>query len=55
MGKNKRQRPQASKRQREIDAIGRAEVDRARSNAAGPHRMKTTYTRKPKHRNREEY
>jgi hypothetical protein len=48
MKKNKR--PQASKRQRSIDAIGRAEVDRARSNAAGPHRTKTTYTRKTKHK-----
>jgi len=45
MKKNKR--PQAPKSK--IDAIGRAEVDRARSNAAGPHRLKTTYTRKTKH------
>lgn len=53
--KSKNRRPQASKRKREIDAIGRAEVDRARSNAGGPHRLATTYNRKPKHRNREEY
>lgn len=51
--RNKNRRPQASKRQ--IDAIGRAEIDRARSNAGGPHKSKTAYTRKPKHRNREEY
>lgn len=29
----------------------RAEVDRSRSNAAGPHRLATDYQRKPKHFN----
>jgi hypothetical protein len=46
-------RDQASKRKRAIDTIGQAEVDRARSNAAGPHRLKTTYTRKTKHKGRD--
>ena len=49
MSKNKR--PQAPKRK--IDSIGRAEVDRARSNAAGPHRKATDYRRRPKHRARQ--
>lgn len=43
----KTKRPQAPKRQ--IDNIGMAEVERARSNAAGPHRKMTDYRRKPKH------
>lgn len=46
MAKNKK-RPQAPKTK--IDNIGRAEVERARSNAAGPHRKATDYRRKPKH------
>lgn len=54
MPKNKNRRPQTSKRQREIDAIGRAEVDRARSSAGSPHRKMTDYRRKPKHVNRHE-
>lgn len=40
-------RPQAKK-----DTLNnriRAEVDRSRSNAAGPHRKATDYRRKPKH------
>lgn len=45
---SKRKRPQKPKSK--IDVIGRAEVDRARSNAAGPHRLATTYTRKQKHK-----
>lgn len=46
--KNRRaQTPKASKRT--IDKIGQAEIDRAGSNAAGPHRLKTDYRRKPKH------
>lgn len=40
--------PQASKDR--LDARTRAEVDRARSNAGQPHRLKTTYTRKTKHK-----
>ena len=32
-----------------LDARTRAEIDRARSNAGGPHRPKTDYRRKPKH------
>lgn len=48
MGKNK-SRPQASKRDRSIDAIGRAEVERARSSAGSPHRPKTQYRRKGKY------
>lgn len=40
-------RPQSPKSK--IDALGRAEVERARSNAAGPHRPKTDYRRKPKY------
>lgn len=47
MKKSKRKRPQASKST--LDSRIRAEVDRARSNAGQPHRLKTTYTRKPKH------
>ena len=47
MAKNKNRREQTPKSK--IDAIGRAEVDRARSNAAGPHRKVTDYRRKPKH------
>lgn len=46
MAKNTK-RPQAQKTK--IDAIGRAEVDRARSNAAGPHKNPKAYNRKPKH------
>lgn len=41
-------RPQTPKSK--IDAIGRAEVERARSNAGGPHKLATTYTRKAKHK-----
>jgi hypothetical protein len=52
MTKSKRRnRPQTPKST--IDAIGRAEVERARSNAGQPHRLKTTYTRKTKHKGRE--
>jgi len=40
-------RPQAPKPT--LDKRMRAEVDRARSNAAGPHRKATDYRRKPKH------
>lgn len=49
MGKSNR-RAQAPKRT--IDAIGIAEVERARSNAAGPHRRQVDYRRKPKHAGR---
>jgi hypothetical protein len=33
-----------------LNSRTRAEVDRARSNAGQPHRLKTTYTRKAKHK-----
>ena len=49
MSKNKK-RPQAQKST--IDRIGRAEVERARSNAAGPHRNPKHYSRKSKHKGR---
>ena len=52
MAKNKK-RPQAQKNS--LDKRIRAEVDRARSNAAGPHKLATNYNRKPKHRNRQEW
>lgn len=45
---NKNQRPQTAKST--LDRRIRAEVDRARSNAGQPHRLKTTYTRKTKHK-----
>jgi hypothetical protein len=44
-------RPQTPKSP--LNARIQAEVDRARSNAGQPHRLKTTYTRKAKHKNRE--
>lgn len=44
-------RPQTTKDT--LDKRFRAEVDRARSNAAGPHPSKAKYTRKAKHKNRE--
>lgn len=50
MKKNKNRRPQTPKSK--IDAIGRAEVDRARSNAGGPHKLATDYRRRPKHKGR---
>ena len=53
MKKNTNRRDQTPKSK--IDAIGRAEVDRARSNAAGPHVSKATYTRKTKHKGRGEW
>lgn len=45
---NKNKRPQTPKDS--LNARARAEVDRARSNAGQPHRLKTTYTRKSKHK-----
>lgn len=50
---NKNKRPQTPKSK--IDAIGRAEVERARSNAGQPHRLKTTYDRKEKHKGKREW
>jgi hypothetical protein len=44
-------RPQTPKADK-LNSRARAQVDRSGSNAAGPHRLKTDYTRKPKHRNR---
>ena len=45
MPKNKRaQAPKDT-----LNSRTRAVVDRARSNAGQPHRLKTTYTRKTKH------
>lgn len=49
MKKNKR--PQTPKPT--LNARIQAEVDRARSNAGAPHRLKTTYTRKTKHKGRD--
>lgn len=46
MAKNKRK---AQTQKSTLDKRIRAEVDRARSNAAGPHRKATDYRRKPKH------
>lgn len=51
MAKNRR--PQTPKPT--LDKRIRAEVDRARSNAAGPHRLATTYTRKDKHKGRRDW
>lgn len=53
MKKNTNRRQQTQKDT--LDKRIRAEVDRSRSNAAGPHRLKTTYTRKDKHPNRREW
>lgn len=44
---NKNKRPQTPKDT--LNVRIRAEVDRARSNAGGPHKPKTDYRRKPKH------
>ena len=38
-----------------LDKRFRAEVDRSRSNAAGPHRLKTTYSRKDKHKGKRDW
>jgi hypothetical protein len=51
MAKNRR--PQTPKPT--LDKRIRAEVDRARSNAGGPHRLATTYTRKAKHKGRQDW
>lgn len=53
MAKNNR-RPQASKRQRGMgnEAMMRGMQGLRMSNAAGPHRSETDYSRKSKHRNR---
>lgn len=45
MSKKRTQKPKSRP-----DARVRAEIDRARSNAGGPHRLATQYTRKQKHR-----
>lgn len=47
MKKNTNRRPQTTKDT--LDRRIRAEVDRARSNAAGPHKAASDYRRKPKH------
>lgn len=44
---NKNKRPQAKKDT--LNSRARAQVDRSRSNAAGPHKLATDYKRKPKH------
>ena len=49
--RNKNRRPQASKTA--LPERIRAEVERARSNAAGPIPSKTVYSRQPKHKNKE--
>jgi len=46
-------RPQTKKDT--LDKRIRAEVDRARSNAGGPHRLATTYSRKAKHKGRQDW
>lgn len=45
---NKNKRPQTPKDK--LNARTRAVVDRAGSNAGQPHRLKTDYTRKTKHK-----
>lgn len=47
MKKNTNRRAQTSKDT--LDRRFRAEVDRSKSNAAGPHKLATDYRRKPKH------
>lgn len=47
MKKKTNRRPQTTKDT--LDRRFRAEVDRARSNAAGPHPRAVDYKRKPKH------
>ena len=47
---NSKQKPKDT-----LDKRIRAEVDRARSNAAGPHRLATKYTRKDKHKGRRDW
>jgi hypothetical protein len=49
MNKNKRDQTPKDR----LNSRTRAEVDRARSNAGQPHRLKTTYSRKTKHKGRE--
>lgn len=51
--KNNNKRPQAPKDR--LNSRIRAEVDRARSNAGGPHKLATDYRRKPKHPKRQEW
>lgn len=38
-----------------LNSRTRAVVDRAGSNAGQPHRLKTDYNRKPKHKNRQDW
>lgn len=38
-----------------LDRRIRAEVDRARSNAAGPHKRASDYSRKTKHKGRQDW
>ena len=38
-----------------LDVRIRAEVDRARSNAGGPHRLATRYNRKDKHKGKRDW
>ena len=49
------QRKRDQKPKDKLNARTRAVVDRARSNAGQPHKLKTDYNRKPKHRNRQEW
>jgi hypothetical protein len=46
-------RPQTTKDT--LDKRFRAEVDRARSNAAGPHPSKAKYSRKDKHKGKQDW
>lgn len=46
-------RPQTKKDT--LDRRIRAEVDRARSNAAGPHKRASDYSRKTKHKGRQDW
>lgn len=56
MSKSKNRRPQTSKPAKSGNTpYMEAMQGKRMSNAAGPHKPKTAYTRKPKHRNRQEW
>ena len=52
MTKNKNTNRRAQSAKDTLNSRTRAEVDRARSNAGQPHRLKTDYRRRPKHQGR---
>lgn len=55
MAKNKRPQSPKPKAHDPLNARTRAVVDRAGSNAAGPHPTGREYKRNPKHKNRQEW